>query len=151
MGWRRPDVGSPGGPTVDINTGTHGQLDEDRVSADAVIAGEPLTQGDPIYLDSATNKWKKSNAALIATMPARAVATQAAVLDASFIPAFSEQKAGGYVFVVGDRGKNVYVASGGGITLTPTATSGEQLQRIGFVFSTSEIRVLIDELPISIQ
>jgi len=137
----------PGGELVDLNVETAGTLGAERIGAGITgqTAGENITQGDPVFLDAADSKWRRSRADTAVTLPARGVAKTTVLANSTF-DIITDQQAAGYTFTAPDKNKNVFIGVTGGVTLTPPSASGQKIQRVGFVFSTTQIQVDLGEV-----
>lgn len=121
-----------------------------RLTIEDQVAGEAVSKGDPLKVDSTNGKWIRSQADVASTLPSGGIADNNAVLDGD-LTVVTFGIVGDQVFVAGDRGKSLYVAIGGGTTITPPAAGGSNAQQIvGYIRSTSEMVTQINSPQITV-
>ncbi|MEP7108395.1 MAG: hypothetical protein ABI760_10440 [Ferruginibacter sp.] len=105
---------------------------------ETAVAGEAVAFGDVLYLDFATNKWKKAKADAFATTPVQRMALQIIAANASgkmLIEGFIRNDA----WVFGAAPVYLSAATTGLITTTQPTTVGNQIQRVGVAFNTNKL------------
>ncbi len=107
-------------------------------SFETAIAGEALVFGDVLYLDFATNKWRKANAGSLATTPVQRMALENIAANGSgkmLIEGFIREDTWSF------GAAPVYLSATitGAITTTQPATSGNQVQRVGIAFNSNKL------------
>ncbi|CAN5662727.1 hypothetical protein BH11BAC3_BH11BAC3_20870 [soil metagenome] len=105
---------------------------------ETAVAGEAVVFGDVLYLDFATNKWKKANANAPATTPVQRMALENIAGNASgkmLIEGFIRNDAWSF----GAAPVYLSATTTGVITTTQPATAGNQIQRIGIAFNSNKL------------
>lgn len=105
---------------------------------ETATAGEAVVPGDVLYMDFATNKWKKANASSATTAPVQRMALENIAANTSgkmLIEGFIRNDAWSF----GAAPVYLSASTGGALTTTQPSTTGNQIQRIGIAFTTNKL------------
>ena len=119
-----------------------------NVRATTVVAGEAISEGQLVYLDTVSGKYKLALATAEASANVVGVAVTSAALDGYFLMQSSRNYFAGTTLVAGDP---IYLsATAGAICPHADLASTNYVTLLGHAISTSEIEINIDVTGIAI-
>ena len=119
-----------------------------NVRATTVVAGEAISEGQLVYLDAVSGKYKLALATAEASANVVGVSVTSAALDGYFLMQSSRNYFAGTTLVAGDP---VYLsATAGAICPHADLVSTNYVTLLGHAISTSEIEINIDVTGIAI-
>ena len=120
-----------------------------NVRATTVVAGEAISEGQLVYLDTVSGKYKLALATAEASANVVGVAVTSAALDGYFLMQSSRNYFAGTTLVAGDP---IYLSSASAGAICPHAdlASTNYVTLLGHAISTSEIEINIDVTGIAI-
>ena len=119
-----------------------------NVRATTVVAGEAISEGQLVYLDTVSGKYKLAIATAEASANVVGVAVTSAALDGYFLMQSSRNYFAGTTLVAGDP---IYLsATAGAICPHADLVSTNYVTLLGHAISTSEIEISLDVTGIAI-